>query len=129
MTAVPTAEAVTFPFESTDATFGVFDVQLISVTTPYGAGVAPSEQVFKPAGCRYSVSLVGDTAIPVGGILFCTVMSQVAVIPPQEAVIVALPTATAVTSPLVLTVAISLLPVVHVTVFVLAFEGLTVPVS
>ena len=130
MLALPLDTAVTKPFASTVATevLLLLHITLLSVALS-GVTVAVS--------CKVWPRLVNDAVvllrvIPVTGTDIFTVTAQVAVLLEPSAVlavIVALPLATAVTRPVLLTLATDGLLLVHVTLLSVASSGVTVAVS
>ena len=124
--AFPMALAVTFPFESTDATEELLLDQVISgVVALLGLTVAVNvwlEPFFKLKDVLFSVTPVTGTV---------TVTEHVAVLLPSFVltVIVAVPDATAVTFPEELTVATLVLLLLQLTFLFVAFDGVTVAVS
>ena len=128
--AVPLDTAVTRPFASTVATDGLLllHITLLSVALS-GVTVAVSCKVW-PRLVR--VAVVWLRVIPVTGTDMFTVTAQVAVLfDPSAAlaVMVALPLDTAVTNPVLLTVATAVLLLLHVTLLSVALSGVTVAVS
>jgi hypothetical protein len=125
--AEPEATAVTNPLVLTVAMAALLvDHVTVLLVALVGAMVAVSCCV--PPTFRAAV--VGDIVTPVT-ITFVTVTTHVAVFPPSAVVTVIVddPAAFPVTNPLVLTVAIALLLVVHVTDLLVALVGAIVAVS
>ena len=123
---LPGETAVTRPFVDTlaIAVFELVHVTVLSVALD-GVTVAVSCCVLPIS----SVAAIGVTAMPVGRICL-TVTVHVVLIPLTVlAVIVVLPGAIAVTTPLVDTVAMAVFELVHVTVLSVALDGVTVAVS
>src|SRR5436309_8251272 len=114
MTAEPAARPVTSPLPLTDATDGFELVQL----TARPESVLPLASLSVAASCwvwpTWIVAEPGVTATEATG-TFVTVIEEVPVCPSLVAVMVADPTAAAVTSPLPLTVATRPLELAHVT--------------
>ena len=125
MVAVPAATAVTTPF-STVATVASEVVQ-VTVLSVASAGVTVAVRVTVSPSVRAAV--VWLRAIPDTATTFlATVTTQVAVLSPALAVMVAVPTATAVTLPEASTVATAVFEELHVTVLSAASSGVTVAV-
>ena len=125
MVALPLATAVTTPFASTVATFSseVLHVTVLSAASS-GRTVTLSARV-----ASLAVRVASDLSRLTSVTAIATVTSQVAEKPPAVAVMVALPLATAVTTPFSSTVATSAFEVLHVTVLSTAFSGRTVTLS
>ena len=122
--AVPSLTAVTLP-PSTAATSGLSLVHVTSLfVAPSGLTVAVRVALFPAFSSRLFLSSV---TLSTATSAFATVTVQVAVLSPAFAVMVAVPSAFAVTVP-PSTVAISGLSLVHVTVLSVALSGFTVAV-
>jgi len=126
MTAVPALTAVTFPLASTAATALLPEVHVTALFVAF-EGLMVAVRVSVPLTNRLKVFLLSDTLLT--WTLF-TVTLHVAVLLPSAVltVIVAVPAFSPVTSPPELTLATPSLFDVHVTVLLVAFEGLTVAV-
>ena len=122
--AVPSLTALTNPFVTVaTAVLLLFHFSVLSVASA-GLTVAVSWTV---SFCfNLTVVLFNETDVT-GMTFFSTVTAQVALLPPQLAVIVAVPSLTAVTFP-PLTVATAVLELDQVTVCSVASDGLTVAV-
>ena len=126
--ALPAATAVTVPLFETVATEVLLEVH---VTVLFAASLGVTVAVRLPVAPTLSVSVVGLSVMPVTAIVWVlTLTLQVLLKPPSAvvAVIVALPTATAVTVPLIETVAMELLLEVYVMLLFVALLGVTVAV-
>jgi hypothetical protein len=126
--AVPVAMPLTTPVEDTVAMFVLSDDQDTVVFVAFdGKIVVVREELWQVAMARNEVF----NAIPVTGILELTVTAQVAVFAPSSvvAVMVAVPVATAVTIPLLLTMATLVLSKDQVTDWLVALAGETVAIS
>ena len=128
MVAVPALTAVTSPYAETAATDSSDDVHVTVISVAFSGRILAVKVAVSPSIKLREVSLI---EIPVTStMLAATVTLQVAVIPFEEvAMIFAEPAFTAVTSPFADTVATDVSEDVHVTVFSVASEGLTVAVS
>ena len=127
ITVEPSASAETIPYSSTEATeplevvhFTVLSVASAGYTVATSIVVCPSSIV---TDVRSRVIDVTST-----GFLF-TVTTQVADLPPDDAVIVVCPSAMAFTSPLEFTVATDCFEEAHVSVLSVASAGRTVAIS
>ena len=124
MVAVPTDTALTLPVASTVAMAALEELQ-VTVLSVASAGVTVATRVRVSPSTK--AALVRFRLIPSTGItFFSTVTSQVAVFSPALAVMVAVPTATAVTLPVASTVATAALAELQVTVLSVASAGVTV---
>ena len=130
MVAAPLATAVTTPTLLTVATAVLLLVQVTSIWVALaGVTVAVSVSVWLAALNEWDVLF---RVMPVAGTGIETVTVQVAerfVPSAVVAVMVAVPVATAVTTPVELTVATLVLLLVHVTLLLVAFDGVTVAVG
>jgi hypothetical protein len=132
MVALPATFPVTTPLELTVATVVLLLAHVTALFVAFvGATVAVSVPVDPTLTGRlvlFRFTLVTEIDVFGTGL---TVTWHVAVFPPSAVftVIVALPTAFPVTTPLELTVATAVLLLVHVTVLFVAFVGITVAVS
>ena len=124
---VPPFRALTLPLPSTVATPGS-ELSQVTVLSDASAGLTVAVSLAVPPTVRsiLSLSSVTELTLTVG---FTTVMAQEADLLPADAVILAEPTATAVTSPVGDTVATEELDEVHVTVLSVASAGDTVAVN
>ena len=125
--AVPLPFAVTLPSWSTVAAFSLSDVHVTFLFVTFdGVNVTVSFDILLYCNDNACAS----SLIPVIA-LFVTVTMQVSVKPPSAVitVIVAVPRAFAVTSPLALTIATAVLLDVHVINLFVAFGGVTVAVN
>ena len=128
--AVPFPMALTFPLESTVATFVLLLVHITFLISAF-VGLTVTDRVCVFPTCIVRLLLFSVT-LDTDFFGVTTVTVQVAFSPlPSAAValIIAVPFPLAVTFPLELTVATALLLVVHFTVLLSASEGLTVAVS
>ena len=127
MVADPSWTAVTRPLLLTVATAVLLEDQVTVLSVALsGLTVAESWKV----SCSVSASEVLFSVTEVTGMIFLeTVTVHVAVLSPALAVMVVVPSATAVTRPLSLTVAMAAFAVDQVTVLSVALSGLTVAVS
>ena len=124
--AVPWATAVTLPFASTVATDELLEDQVtVLFVALSGFTVAVSVRVSPVFRIVEVMSNVTDSTAMT---FFLTVTEQVAVLSPALAVMVAVPSATAVTLPFASTVATEVLSELHVTVLFVALSGFTVAV-
>ncbi len=127
MVAVPAATAVTRPAVLTVATAVLLLLHVTFLLVALAGATVAVNCCVEPI---FTVAVVGLTVTPVTttGV---TVMALVAVLLPScvVTVIVAVPTATAVTKPAVLTVATEALLLLHVTFVLVALAGATVAVN
>ena len=129
MVALPAATPVTSPVELTVAIEALLVFQVTVLLVAFDGNTAAVSCCVPPTLIDV---VVGLTDTPVTGTLAVdTVTALVAVKPPSwvVTVMVALPAATAVTSPEEFTVATEVLPDVQLTVLFVALEGATVAVS
>ena len=125
--AVPAFTPVTFPVLSTVAIELFEDVQIIALFVAF-TGVTVAIKLYVAPTASSSVSAVKLTAVTLTTGAMVLVNVQVAVLLPSAvvAVIIAVPAFTAVTFPVLSTVAIALLEVVQFTALFVAFDGATV---
>ena len=125
--AVPSATAVTLPFASTVATDVLLELQVtVLFVALSGFTVAASVTDSPSVSSSEDLSSVTDSTAMT---FFLTVTEQVAVLSPALAVMVAVPSATAVTLPFASTVATAVLSELQVTVLFVALSGFTVAAS
>ena len=124
--ALPGANAVTSPLALTLATEALSEDQVTSLFVA-SAGSTVALMVALSPTSSVSVSRLRSTP-DTGMTISTTVTVQVSLLPPQKAVIVAVPALNAVTLPLLSTVAISVLEDFQVTDLSVELAGLTVAV-